>query len=139
MRELGNLPAAAQLTDHFNLHGQVPALDPRLVEASARERAAAHLRLPIGDSNVVLVDQLQTLQYAEEAMKRPPLVGGRGQAPGVSCVGLDMEASPMTNKATLLQVCRGFFVLLGAALTVVSVAMRLCHERRAVVRRKLQY
>lgn len=52
MIELGNLPAAARLMDHFNLHKVLPPLDPVLVEASRQEIAAAHLQLPIDDSKV---------------------------------------------------------------------------------------
>lgn len=52
MIEIGNLPAAATLMDHWDLHGDIPPLDPLLVEASARERAAAHLQLPICASRV---------------------------------------------------------------------------------------
>lgn len=52
MLKLGNLPAAAELLDHFGLHGEMPPLDPALVEAAARQRAAAHLQLAISDSRV---------------------------------------------------------------------------------------
>lgn len=53
---------------------------------------------------VVLVDDWQTLQYAERALTAPPKVGGRGGTEGVSCVGLDVEMTPATSKASLLQV-----------------------------------
>eukprot|EP00752_Nemacystus_decipiens_P004366 g3990.t1 len=104
MIELRNLPAAASLMDYWDLHGDVPPLDPLLVEASARERAAAHLQLPISMSRVVLVDGAHALQYAQHALTDPPLVGGRGGLPGVSCVGLDVENCPVTSTAVLLQV-----------------------------------
>lgn len=50
------------------------------------------------------MDDWQTLQYAEQALAAPPKVGGRGGTEGVSCVGLDVEMTPATSKASLLQV-----------------------------------
>eukprot|EP00904_Undaria_pinnatifida_P000075 jgi/Undpi1/10068/HiC_scaffold_28.g12522.m1 len=112
MQSLGNLPAAAQLMDYFDLHRDLPKLDPRLVEASARKRAAAHLRLPISESRVVLVDNMGTLKYAQQALRDPPGIGERGGAPGVSCVGLDVESCPVSAMATLLQVATSTDVFL---------------------------
>ncbi|CAN0224628.1 unnamed protein product [Ectocarpus sp. 6 AP-2014] len=109
---LGNLPAAAALMDHFGLHGALPALDPALIEASARERAAAHLQLPISSSRVLVVEGWQTLQYARQVLMEPAAVGGKGTVPGVRCVGLDVENSPTTNRATLLQVATSTDVFL---------------------------
>lgn len=55
---------------------------------------------------VVVVDEFQTLQYAQHALMHPAAVGGRrGGPPGVVCVGLDVENCPTTTKAKLLQVC----------------------------------
>eukprot|EP00903_Cladosiphon_okamuranus_P015468 g14282.t1 len=110
--ELGNLPAAATLMNHWDLHGDMPPLDPLLVEASARERAAAHLQLPIDASRVVVVDGEQALLYAQNALTDPPVVGGRGGLPGVRCVGLDVENCPTTSWAVLLQVATSTDVFL---------------------------
>lgn len=106
MISLGNLPAAAQLMNHFHLHRDLPPLDPRLVEASARERAAAHLQLPISESMVIFVHDKRSLKYAQQVLVRvaPPGVCGGAGTPFVSCVGLDVEGSPVTNKSALLQV-----------------------------------
>ncbi|CAM9902554.1 unnamed protein product, partial [Hapterophycus canaliculatus] len=118
--KLGNLPAAAEVMNRFDLHGAMPPLDPALVEASARERAAAHLQLPISDSGIVVVDGFQTLEYARRALVKPAAVGGRrGRAPGVVCVGLDVENCPSSSKAKLLQVatCTNVFLFDLVALT----------------------
>ncbi|CAN0148816.1 unnamed protein product [Pylaiella littoralis] len=112
MLEQRNLPAAAALMDHFHLHRDMPPLDPALVEASAREIAAAHLQLPIDSSRVVVVDGSKTLQYAQRALLDPPAVGGRGAYPGVRCVGLDVENCPATNRAVLFQVATSTGVFL---------------------------
>ena len=106
MRSLGNLPAAAQLMDRFRLRDCLPPLDPELVAASARQRAKAHLVMPIPESRIAFVDDVQALRRAQDALWRPPRLcdGRRGATPGVSCVGLDVENSPTTNRAVLLQV-----------------------------------
>ncbi|CAN0205206.1 unnamed protein product [Scytosiphon promiscuus] len=120
MLKLGNLPAAAELMDRFDLHGTMPPLDPALVEAAARKRAAAHLQLAISDSRIVVVDGFQALQYAQRALMKPAPVGGRAGGPaGVVCVGLDVENCPTTTKAKLLQVatCTDVFLFDLVALT----------------------
>lgn len=100
--------------DHFRLHDQLPPLDPDLVAASAREHAEAHLRLPIVESRIFFIDRLEGMQCAREVLRSPPLIGeepsgddsgsgGRRMSGGVSCVGLDVESSPTTNKAAILQ------------------------------------
>lgn len=100
--------------DHFRLHDELPPLDPELVEASAREHAAAHLRLPIVESRIFFIDRLEGVRRAREVLRSPPLVGeepsggdggsgGRRRSGGVSCVGLDVESSPTTHKAVILQ------------------------------------
>lgn len=109
MIELGNLPAAAHLMDHFNLHHLLPPLDPIKVEESARARAEAHLQIPLEDSRVFVVDGWDSLDYAERALRLPPRVGasvGAGAGGrGVSCVGLDVECRVhYPNDCTLLQV-----------------------------------
>lgn len=114
MLELGNLPAASQLMDSFDLRDKFPPLDPRDVEASARKRAEAFLQLSVDSSKVVLVNNLEGVRQAREALKAPPEVRGGGEGSysegreggraGVKCVGLDVENSPTSGRATLLQV-----------------------------------
>lgn len=109
MIERGNLPAAAQLMDHFNLHHLLPPLDPAEVEACARANAASHLQIPLPDSRVFVVDDWESLLYAERALAMPREVLGRpgangSPAPGARCVGLDVESNPRDSKANVLQV-----------------------------------
>lgn len=109
MIEQGDLPAAAQLMDHFKLHHVLPPLDPVEVEACARENAARHLQIPLADSRVFLVDGWDSLLYSERALAMPPKVVGKDEgqgrgAPGAYCVGLDVESTVQESHATILQV-----------------------------------
>lgn len=115
MIEQGDLPAAAQLMDHFNLHHLLPPLDPAEVEACARAHAARHLQIPLADSRVFLVDGWESLLYAERSLAMPPKVigrdpGGDRAVAGAYCVGLDVESSPHDSTATVLQVRRGIYL-----------------------------